>query len=443
MRLDDTVPSRSAGQTKDAGGEFGCLRKVVLRGPPYEHLLDRRCVWRMCLVEDQNSLSSMTGSDLVAAKIMKKAKKALQKSESFRKGGVKHNGHRTCNGSVLTGGENFTKSLREMAMTGSAEDETEKLASRRRKEERIKSHFEELLYGQGFMHAERETVQKTKEESERHFGNTFLRLSHQYNAKFVKHSASLLDPYDVRGDAEPSMTLSPPKVGRLASLSIPVTARGGSISISGGGSSSHYSNNNNGTFSASRSNSTYNNSYQSSCANNGNSTPFSSAPTPGGFERKASVTSLGATSTSKERERERVSSIDSSDDLCTLKKLEKMRELTPKTRKLDILVVDDSEVDRAALSEILTSEGHNCFCSCDGIDAIEKFLIVESLNEKYSAGQGQGHHLTFDVVIVDFVMPGMDGPQCVRRMRDMGFKGLALGMVNAPASQVRRGDGQQ
>ena len=45
----------------------------------------------------------MTGSDLVAAKIMKKAKKALQKSESFRKGGVKHNGHRTCNGSVLTG----------------------------------------------------------------------------------------------------------------------------------------------------------------------------------------------------------------------------------------------------------------------------------------------------------------------------------------------------
>jgi hypothetical protein len=30
----------------------------------------------------------------------------------------------------------------------------------RRKEERIKSHFEELLYGQGFMHAERETVQK-------------------------------------------------------------------------------------------------------------------------------------------------------------------------------------------------------------------------------------------------------------------------------------------
>ena len=45
----------------------------------------------------------MTGSDLVAAKIMKKARKMLLKSESFRKGGVKHSGHRTSGGAVLTG----------------------------------------------------------------------------------------------------------------------------------------------------------------------------------------------------------------------------------------------------------------------------------------------------------------------------------------------------
>ena len=45
----------------------------------------------------------MTGSDLVAAKIMKKARKMLQKSEKCRKGGVKHSGHRTAGGAVLTG----------------------------------------------------------------------------------------------------------------------------------------------------------------------------------------------------------------------------------------------------------------------------------------------------------------------------------------------------
>ena len=45
----------------------------------------------------------MTGSDLVAAKIMKKARKMLLKSELFRKGGVKHMAHRTLDGAVLTG----------------------------------------------------------------------------------------------------------------------------------------------------------------------------------------------------------------------------------------------------------------------------------------------------------------------------------------------------
>ena len=49
------------------------------------------------------SLASMTGSDLVAAKIMKKARKMLLKSELFRKGGVKHMAHRTLDGAVLTG----------------------------------------------------------------------------------------------------------------------------------------------------------------------------------------------------------------------------------------------------------------------------------------------------------------------------------------------------
>jgi CheY-like chemotaxis protein len=255
------------------------------------------------------------------------------------------------------------------------------------------------------------------------------------------------DVQAVGGDAEPSSSQSPLKVGRLASLSIPGTARGGSISSR---SSSHYhtssnNSNNNSNFSARRSNSNSNISYQ---PNNGNGTPFSgsSAHTPvlhgpRGFERKSSVSGLTTASTPKERDRDRASSIDSTDDLFTLKKLEKLSELTLRTRKLDILVVDDSEADCAALSEILTSEGHNCFSSCDGIDAIEKFLIVEALNEKHSAGQG--HHLAFDVVIVDFVMPGMDGPQCVRRMRDMGFKGLALGMVNAPASEVRGRSDQQ
>ena len=246
------------------------------------------------------------------------------------------------------------------------------------------------------------------------------------------------------GDAETPLSLSPLKVSRLAGLSLPgtgtgtsngastgrSTARGGSIS-----GSSHYHSTTAYSSGSASSNSNSNSSYQANGANNGSSTPFStsSAPTPvmpgqRGFERKASVNGIAGTP------KERMRDPGSADCVFALKRLEKMSEQTLQSRKLDILVVDDCEADCAALSDILRSEGHNCFCSYDGIDAIEKFLIVEGLNEKHSAGRG--HHLAFDVVIVDFVMPGMDGPQCVRRMRDMGFKGLALGMVNAPASEV-------
>jgi hypothetical protein len=30
---------------------YGCLRRVVKRGPPYDFSVDRRCVWKFCLFE--------------------------------------------------------------------------------------------------------------------------------------------------------------------------------------------------------------------------------------------------------------------------------------------------------------------------------------------------------------------------------------------------------
>ena len=47
-------------------GCFGCVRKIVLRGPPYEMSVDKRCVWRLCVVED---VSSKNDDDFLAAKV--------------------------------------------------------------------------------------------------------------------------------------------------------------------------------------------------------------------------------------------------------------------------------------------------------------------------------------------------------------------------------------
>ena len=48
-------------------GCFGCVRKIVLRGPPYEMSVDKRCVWRLCVVED---VSSKNDDDFLAAKVI-------------------------------------------------------------------------------------------------------------------------------------------------------------------------------------------------------------------------------------------------------------------------------------------------------------------------------------------------------------------------------------
>ena len=112
-----------------------------------------------------------------------------------------------------------------------------------------------------------------------------------------------------------------------------------------------------------------------------------------------------------------------------------------KARKLDILVVDDNEIDRLNLCKILTEDGHNCFQANDGYDAIEKLLIVESLNlnEKYEKFKSStGEVLTFDAIILDLIMPNLDGPQCSRKLREIGYKGFILGLVNNPVSQVER-----
>ncbi|MBN4064169.1 response regulator [Dehalococcoides mccartyi] len=80
-----------------------------------------------------------------------------------------------------------------------------------------------------------------------------------------------------------------------------------------------------------------------------------------------------------------------------------------------ILVVDDHEEIREALAEILEEEGHDILQAADGLQALE---VIASARP--------------DVVLLDIAMPGMDGLETLRRLKDQpDFSTLPVIMVTA------------
>lgn len=69
----------------------------------------------------------------------------------------------------------------------------------------------------------------------------------------------------------------------------------------------------------------------------------------------------------------------------------------------DILVVDDSKLNRKMLCKVLRSKGHVCDEADDGLKAVQK------VKERLMRSSAQGKN-SFDAILMDFVMPCMDGP---------------------------------
>ena len=73
---------------------------------------------------------------------------------------------------------------------------------------------------------------------------------------------------------------------------------------------------------------------------------------------------------------------------------------TPKPQPHDILVVEDNDINRAVLTELLESDGHRVWPASDGADAVD-----------------QAHARAFDVILMDINMPVMDGLAATRSIR--------------------------
>ena len=86
----------------------------------------------------------------------------------------------------------------------------------------------------------------------------------------------------------------------------------------------------------------------------------------------------------------------------------------------DILIVDDSALNRKMMRRYFTTAGHTCTEAIDGKHAVN--LVKERLSETHGKK-------TFDAILMDFVMPVMDGPTACKAIRASGYKSLIFGVT--------------
>ena len=88
----------------------------------------------------------------------------------------------------------------------------------------------------------------------------------------------------------------------------------------------------------------------------------------------------------------------------------------------DVLVVDDSRLNRKMLMKFLQKGGHRCTEAEDGLEAIE---VVKERIDFSNGGRGK----PYDAILMDFIMPNMDGPTAVKEIRSMGYVAPIFGLT--------------
>eukprot|EP01041_Mallomonas_annulata_P013965 gene13965-29727_t len=99
---------------------------------------------------------------------------------------------------------------------------------------------------------------------------------------------------------------------------------------------------------------------------------------------------------------------------------------------LNILVVDDSTINRKMLCRILDNLSHNCEEAVDGRDAVEHLKRQQNNNSMGNDDNNSNNIATtssgvYDAIIIDYSMPNMTGPEAVKEIRNMGYKSLIIG----------------
>jgi signal transduction histidine kinase len=94
----------------------------------------------------------------------------------------------------------------------------------------------------------------------------------------------------------------------------------------------------------------------------------------------------------------------------------------PGRQSYTVLIVDDSCLNRKMLLKCLRADGHTCFEAEDGLEAIA--MVKERISHA-SGGCGR----PYDAILMDFVMPNMDGPTATQEIRALGYTAPIFGVT--------------
>ena len=103
-------------------------------------------------------------------------------------------------------------------------------------------------------------------------------------------------------------------------------------------------------------------------------------------------------------------------DSCKVTSPLSVKPSTPKL-KFNLLIVDDSALNRKMLLKTFRAAGHHCDEAEDGLKAIIKVQEKMGTSDHYCA------------ILMDFVMPKMDGPTATREIRSLGYTAPIFGLT--------------
>ena len=110
-------------------------------------------------------------------------------------------------------------------------------------------------------------------------------------------------------------------------------------------------------------------------------------------------------------------------------------------KQLYLLVVDDSALNRRMIIKLLGD--HICDQAVDGVEAVAKYVERVNLSNSTQTGSDCDNvHLeeksgctsptnskVYDAILMDYMMPNMDGPTATEIIREMGYAGPVIGIT--------------